>query len=107
MESLTTTQLVALLAFGGVLLLQWTEQGGASDQVARGSFLEHYFEVVSALGTVGLSTGVTPALSAAGKSVIMGCMFVGRLGPLIVADSLIGRRKSSPYTLPEEAIMVG
>jgi trk system potassium uptake protein len=56
---------------------------------------------------VGLSTGITPTLTAGGKLVIIGCMFIGRLGPLLIADSLIGRRPPVPYSLPEEDIMIG
>ena len=44
------------------------------------SFMQLLFEVVSAFGTVGLSTGITPALSVAGKAVIILVMFTGRVG---------------------------
>ena len=40
------------------------------------------FEVVSAMGTVGLSTGLTSQLTAVGKWVIIAIMFIGRVGPL-------------------------
>ncbi|MCB1154311.1 potassium transporter KtrB, partial [bacterium] len=58
------------------------------------SLLEHIdfedllFEVVSALGTVGLSRGITADLSDAGKIVICAVMFMGRLGPLTVGLAL-------------------
>jgi trk system potassium uptake protein len=90
-----------------VFLLQYTENAGRSHGEVRGSFLEQLFEVSSALGTVGLSTGITPTLSPFGKVVIMVCMFVGRLGPVLIADSLIGRRPRAAYSLPEENIMIG
>lgn len=45
-------------------------------------FLPYFFETASALGTVGLSLGVTPALSWAGKIIIMAAMFTGRVGLL-------------------------
>ena len=47
------------------------------------------FEEISAFGTVGLSTRITPDLTVAGKSVIMVSMFIGRIGPLALAYSLI------------------
>lgn len=47
------------------------------------------FEEISAFGTVGLSTRITPDLTIAGKSVIMVSMFIGRIGPLALAYSLI------------------
>ena len=65
------------------------------------------FEAASALGTVGLSLGATPHLSAAGKLVVMGLMFVGRVGPLTLAYSL-GRGALNPtYTPAEERIAIG
>ena len=44
------------------------------------SFMQLFFEVISAFGTVGLSTGITPDLSVAGKAVIILVMFTGRVG---------------------------
>lgn len=44
------------------------------------SFMQLLFEVISAFGTVGLSTGITPDLGVAGKLVILIIMFIGRLG---------------------------
>ena len=46
------------------------------------SFLELYFETVSALGTVGLSLGITSTLSMPAKLILTAAMFLGRLGPL-------------------------
>jgi trk system potassium uptake protein TrkH len=52
------------------------------------AFRDIFFEAASALGTVGLSTGITSALSELGKIIICGLMFVGRLGPLTFAIAL-------------------
>jgi trk system potassium uptake protein TrkH len=46
------------------------------------------FEATSALGTVGLSTGITPLLSPLGKITVILLMFVGRLGPLVFGIAL-------------------
>jgi trk system potassium uptake protein TrkH len=70
-------------------------------------FLNLLFETVSAFGTVGLTTGITPGLSAAGKLIITITMFVGRLGPLTLALALIQRQKPSSYHYPEEIIRIG
>jgi len=71
------------------------------------SLMDTLFEMISAFGTVGLSTGVTPHLSSAGKVAIMLTMFVGRLGPMTLALAL-SRSEKSVLTYPEEAsIMVG
>jgi trk/ktr system potassium uptake protein len=65
------------------------------------------FEVVSALGTVGLSLGGTADLDEIGKIVIMVCMFLGRVGPLTVFLILSDRRAAPAWTLPEEEVEVG
>lgn len=64
------------------------------------------FEVVSALGTVGLSLGVTASLTGLGKAVIIATMFIGRVGPLTLALAL-GSRAKPTVTYPETRIMVG
>lgn len=64
------------------------------------------FEVFSAMGTVGLSLGITMDLSLAGKWIIICLMFLGRLGPLSFALLIINRQEVR-YTYPEEQIMIG
>jgi trk system potassium uptake protein TrkH len=71
------------------------------------SFMELYFETVSAFGTVGLSTGITPLLSDFGKIVIMVWMFVGRIGPLTLVLAIRNLQGTRLVTYPEERIMVG
>jgi trk system potassium uptake protein len=95
---LTIITLSIGIIFMGVTILSITE---------KFSFLNILFEVVSAFGTVGLSTGITPDLSAAGKIVIILIMFVGRLGPLTMALSLVQRRKPTLYRYLEESFKVG
>ena len=64
------------------------------------------FEIVSAFGTVGLSTGITPDLSTASKLVITLIMFIGRLGALTIVTMWINRpEQSARYT--EESITIG
>jgi trk system potassium uptake protein TrkH len=65
------------------------------------------FEVVSALGTVGLSLGGTAMLDGVGKVVIMLCMFMGRVGPLTLFMVLGTRVLRSPVRQPMEEIEVG
>ena len=64
------------------------------------------FEVVSAFGTVGLSTGITPELTDASKLVITVTMFIGRLGPLTVASLLTFRALPNVH-YSEEPIPIG
>lgn len=65
------------------------------------------FEAASALGTVGLTTGITPYLSTAGKYVLIIAMLVGRLGPLTLVAALTVNTKPARYSYPQESIMVG
>ncbi len=53
-----------------------------------GSFLDIFFEAASALGTVGLSMGITPGLGVLGKIVIIIMMYIGRVGPLTFGTAL-------------------
>jgi trk system potassium uptake protein len=65
------------------------------------------FEAVSAFGTVGLTTGITPSLSLAGKAVIIVLMFIGRLGPLTLTMSLARNKRVSKYRYPADSVRIG
>jgi len=96
--------LALVFFFAAVLLV--TEQSKVFADPAHGDFIKLFFEVVSAFGTVGLSTGITSSLSAAGKIVIVMAMFIGRLGPLTIALALAKEYKVA-IKYPEENVMVG
>jgi trk system potassium uptake protein TrkH len=65
------------------------------------------FEVISAFGTVGLSTGITAELPTAGHFLLIALMFVGRLGPITLASALALRDRVRRFDLPEERPLVG
>jgi trk system potassium uptake protein TrkH len=65
------------------------------------------FEATSALGTVGLSTGITPLLCVEAKLVLIALMFVGRVGPLALALSVGQSRPSGRYRYPSGDVIVG
>jgi trk system potassium uptake protein TrkH len=65
------------------------------------------FETFSALGTVGLSLGITAELSAPGQLIIMGLMFLGRLGPLTLALALLEGEPDKRIKYPAEAVVIG
>ncbi len=65
------------------------------------------FEVVSAFGTVGLSTGITADIPDLGLIVLIVLMFIGRLGPITLATALALRDRGRRYELPEERPIVG
>jgi len=69
------------------------------------SIFELIFEASSALGTVGLSMGITSALSYAGKLVIIGLMFVGRVGPVSLAIALLSRQPSAIQFAEEDVVL--
>jgi len=94
---------VALMTFGVLI----AEQGNHSSDGASSNPLGTLFEVVSAFGTVGLSTGITPKLTIASKALITAMMFMGRLGPLTLALALAKKEKRAHYSYPEESVMVG
>ncbi|MDZ7672525.1 MAG: potassium transporter TrkG [Halanaerobiales bacterium] len=72
-----------------------------------GTFLDILFETVSAFGTVGLSTGVTPTLSKVGRVLITFTMFAGRVGPLTFAVAFAEKQRKGIYHYPTEDVMVG
>jgi len=80
------------------LLLLYTE---------RVNFEKILFEIFSAMGTVGLSTGITPYLTTIGKILIIITIFTGRLLPLSIAI-LASRELAKPKIIyPEEKIILG
>lgn len=89
-----------------VLLLLQAPAGTVEHE--RSLFVDYLFETVSALATVGLSTGITGALSPSSRLLVSVLMFCGRLGPLTLANALApsyGAR--TDWQHPEEEIMVG
>jgi len=103
--SVTALALFTVIVF--TLALSVVEGGLVSPQLKRGQFLEFLFEITSAFGTVGLSTGVTSTLSSVGKILVAITIFIGRLGPLTLALAVGQRVIRRSYEYPEENIMVG
>jgi len=73
----------------------------------RISIFQLLFEATSALGTVGLSMGITSNLSPLGKILIIITMLVGRIGPLAIGYSLIGKPQIKRYYYPKGNVVVG
>jgi len=65
------------------------------------------FESVSAFATVGLTTGITAALPPAGQLILVGLMFLGRLGPVTLVSALALRESQRRYQFPEGRPIVG
>jgi len=75
--------------------------------MTRDSFDRVLFEVMSAFGTVGLSTGITPDLPRAAHVLLAMLMFMGRIGPLTVASALALTDRGRRFEYPEERTIVG
>ena len=73
----------------------------------KAPFLTIFFEVVSAFGTVGLSTGITPSLTATGKLYLILTMFAGRVGPITLALALALRGQKAQVRYPEGKVIIG
>lgn len=82
--------------------------GGMSISIAEGlPLIPCLFETASAIGTVGLSLGLTPGLGMLSRSILVGLMFFGRVGGLtLIYAALSGIRKNAAR-LPQERITVG
>jgi trk system potassium uptake protein TrkH len=106
-KALTLALFAALIVVLAVLALSVTENMAGSGEQARGMFLDILFEVVSAFGTVGLSTGLTPELSNAGKLVVSLVMFVGRLGPIVFLSALVEFQRRESFSWPEDSLLIG
>jgi trk system potassium uptake protein len=103
--------LLAMLAWAlvslAIGLLAVAESAGVPFQRAEPRFVALMFEAVSAFGTVGLSTGITPGLGAASKLVLIALMFLGRVGPLTLILAMSPRQQRGRFRHAEENVMVG
>jgi trk system potassium uptake protein len=65
------------------------------------------FEVISAFGTVGLSTGITASLSSIAKVILVLIMYIGRVGVLLLMAGILGDPKPTVVKYPEDNMLVG
>ena len=86
------------VTFAAALLLSFTESAGLRSI---------FFEVCSAIGTVGLTMGLTTTLSTTGRIVITLLMYFGRIGGLSLAMAFSEERPAPPLQRPEENILIG
>jgi trk system potassium uptake protein TrkH len=98
------------LVTASIFVYTWTERTSGFDARAMDRrFLSHMFEAVSAFNTVGLSMGITGALSGLGKWLTVGLMFLGRVGPLTLAAALAlsSRGERDHFRYAYEDVVVG
>lgn len=86
------------LAVAATLIISSVEAAG---------LLDILFEVISAIGTVGMSTGITRDMGQISKLVLIFLMYCGRIGSLTFALSFRGHKQQSPVSQPVEKITIG
>ncbi|MDV7830196.1 TrkH family potassium uptake protein [Enterococcus faecium] len=104
LRALTLFFVTLTLCVVAIMILSVTET------IPKTSGIEYIaFEVFSAFGTVGLTMGLTPDLTAIGKLIIIALMYIGRVSVLTVVFSLMtkAQRTQSKYKYPEESVMIG
>ncbi|MEG2669420.1 MAG: potassium transporter TrkG [Oscillospiraceae bacterium] len=87
-----------ILLVGGAVLISAVDTVPIKDAL---------YETTSAIGTVGLSLGITPTLSAFSQAILIMLMFVGRVGGITLLLAFGNRASSAPSQLPVEKINVG
>ncbi len=106
-KALILVILAVVTVVTATVILSISEGGDLPHLRLRGQVVEILFEVVSAFGTVGLSTGLTPTLTPVGKGVIIVLMFVGRLGPIAFLAFLQGWQTRERFAWPERDMLIG
>ena len=103
MQALTVMMMMLIMIITATMILSVTERGTPHE------FMDLLVESTSAISTSGISLGITPYLSMAGKIILCVCMFVGRLGPITAVFALQVRlnKNTNAVLYPEERIIVG
>lgn len=97
-QALTIVTLYSAVIIGALFILRFTTTF-TTDQLL--------FEIISSIGTVGLSTGITADLPDHAKLLLSLVMLFGRLGPIVVATSLALRRTKRHFEYPRESPLIG
>lgn len=95
---------VSVLIWGATIVLISTT---AIMHIAGTTLDETLFEVISAFGTCGLSTGLSEALPDSGKYILAATMWAGRVGTVTLAAAVAATSKSQLFRFPEERPIVG
>ena len=98
LDAATLTFAVLFLLTAGTMALSLMDGVG---------FLDAAYEIASALGTVGLSRGITTALGSGSSLIVILCMYLGRIGVLTFSIAFLTRRTDSKLQYPTAEIMIG
>lgn len=97
-------QAITVLVLASMLIVLGTLVVAHASEAALGRVI---FEVISAFGTVGLSTGITADLPASAQLMLCALMYAGRVGPITLAAALALNANQRTYRYPEEHVIVG
>lgn len=97
-QALTVTMMYGILFVAGAIIMS---------EVEGYSLLTCLFECASAIGTVGLTLGITPSLSVISKIILIILMYVGRIGGMTLFFSFVNTTKKTSARLPQEKIFIG
>ena len=103
-QAMTVIAIMLSVHFVATALLaanqEWSQAGSIP-------FVSLMFEAMSALATVGLSTGITPSLESSSKLILCALMFLGRIGPLTVFYALQRRRRPAHLRFATASVRIG
>lgn len=105
LRCLTVANTFLIVMLVSTYLLNAVERNNAFEH----TLLDLLFEISSAMGTVGVTTGITPHLSNAGKLIVTSCMYIGRISPMALIIALNARYRSDFDTIryPDEGLIIG
>jgi trk system potassium uptake protein TrkH len=103
-QAMTLIAIMLTVHFVATALLAANQEWFDEDSV---SFVAIMFEAMSALATVGLSTGITPSLETSSKLILCALMFLGRVGPLTVVFALQQRRRAVRLRFAAASVRIG
>jgi trk system potassium uptake protein TrkH len=95
MNAVASVTLYVIVLWTGILLLCLSD---------KKDYLQLMFEAASALGTVGLSMGITASLSVWGKIILTALMFLGRVGPLTLSLALFQSQTTASVRPPDDLV---
>lgn len=99
-RSFAVFTMASLLTFTSMIIILATEKSNLT-------FLQVFFEVMSAFGTCGLSLGVTDDISGLTKVILMILMFIGRVGLISFIIMIAGRKEPDKFHYPKERVQIG
>lgn len=104
-KALTVTITIMFVVFVSAIILYFTERGTPYPY----TFWDLLYESFSAASTTGITTGITPYLSPAGRIVLIICMYLGRLSPVTVVVALNTKLNAGTDSikLPYERVIIG